>query len=40
MSRNFYDYQISNTIKPRQEKSAKKVQEEPAEDTSARLSII
>jgi hypothetical protein len=40
MSRNFYDYQISSTLKPREPKAHKVTQDEFFEDTSASLQII
>jgi len=40
MSRSYYDYQISSTLKPREPKAPKVTQEEFFEDTSASMQII
>lgn len=40
MSRNFYDYQISATVKAREPKTSKVTQEEFFEDTSASMQTI
>jgi hypothetical protein len=40
MSRSFYDYNISNTIKPRESKKPAAKQDATAEDTSASIQFI